>query len=94
MTMSLEDSDSIAMAVKALDVLTLGTQCHICLETMKTPVRIPCGHSFCKMCIEKHLNVDLNDSTSSASPGTRTVRTCPLRCQQKLTKRWYFYCHF
>lgn len=28
--------------------------CIICLERYKYPVTIPCGHTFCKVCISKH----------------------------------------
>ncbi|KAK3560018.1 hypothetical protein QTP86_033815 [Hemibagrus guttatus] len=28
--------------------------CSICLERFKYPVTIPCGHTFCKVCISKH----------------------------------------
>ncbi|KAL0178999.1 hypothetical protein M9458_024441, partial [Cirrhinus mrigala] len=28
-------------------------QCTICLDPFKIPVTIPCGHTFCKVCISK-----------------------------------------
>uniref|UniRef100_UPI00358E4882 E3 ubiquitin/ISG15 ligase TRIM25-like n=1 Tax=Myxine glutinosa TaxID=7769 RepID=UPI00358E4882 len=33
-----------------LDALT----CSVCLQIYKEPVTLPCGHSFCRLCIEKH----------------------------------------
>ncbi|KAI5630429.1 E3 ubiquitin/ISG15 ligase TRIM25 isoform X2 [Silurus asotus] len=33
-------------------------KCSICKNVMKDPVSIPCGDTFCKTCIQKHLNED------------------------------------
>ena len=29
-------------------------QCSICLDTFSDPVSTPCGHNFCKVCIDAH----------------------------------------
>jgi hypothetical protein len=79
-------SDKVILAVKALSNLNLGVQCPICLEVSKCPIRIPCGHNFCRMCLDHHLQVNIDDSSSSQSPGTRRTKTCPL-CKFKLNKR-------
>ncbi|XP_075964546.1 E3 ubiquitin-protein ligase TRIM21-like [Anarhichas minor] len=33
--------------------------CSICLDVFTDPVAIPCGHNFCKTCITKHWNVNV-----------------------------------
>ncbi|XP_054483022.1 E3 ubiquitin-protein ligase TRIM21-like [Anoplopoma fimbria] len=33
--------------------------CSICLDVFTDPVTIPCGHNFCKTCITKHWDVDV-----------------------------------
>lgn len=40
-------------------------ECAICLETMDNAVVTPCGHVFCKSCIESHLS---NETTTSHCP--------------------------
>uniref|UniRef100_A0A8C6U9X9 Uncharacterized protein n=1 Tax=Neogobius melanostomus TaxID=47308 RepID=A0A8C6U9X9_9GOBI len=32
--------------------------CSICLEVFTDPVTLPCGHNFCKECIDKHWSAD------------------------------------
>lgn len=39
-------------------------ECIICLETIKTPVMLPCGHVGCQSCIEENL-------------GARAAKVCP-----------------
>jgi hypothetical protein len=48
--------------------------CKICFEVMTSPVHtpillFPCGHTFCKACIEQHL--------SAADPSRRVNKGCP-----------------
>ncbi|XP_014896375.1 tripartite motif-containing protein 16-like protein [Poecilia latipinna] len=41
--------------------------CSICLDLLKNPVTIPCGHSFCKNCIKNYWDED----------SQRRIHTCP-----------------
>lgn len=50
-----------------------GLRCSVCLEFYTDPVSTPCGHNFCKFCIEKHW-----DSTEAFC--------CPM-CKEVFNKR-------
>jgi hypothetical protein len=62
--------------------------CGCCLERFKDPRALPCGHTFCFICIEKHRRV-----MQDASP-YRSFFTCPAcRCEislyhHELPKNW------
>uniref|UniRef100_A0A8C6TFB8 RING-type domain-containing protein n=1 Tax=Neogobius melanostomus TaxID=47308 RepID=A0A8C6TFB8_9GOBI len=47
-------------------------QCSICLDVFTDPVTTPCGHNFCKTCIEQHW--------------ANSVYNCPY-CKEAFTRR-------
>ena len=39
--------------------LELGLECQLCKEGFKAPVMLPCGHSFCSLCIRRSAVADV-----------------------------------
>lgn len=42
-----------------MDAQNLNLTCAICLERFSIPVTIPCGHTFCQICISKYWDGDV-----------------------------------
>uniref|UniRef100_UPI00358E955A E3 ubiquitin-protein ligase TRIM11-like n=1 Tax=Myxine glutinosa TaxID=7769 RepID=UPI00358E955A len=58
-------------------------QCIVCLELYEEPITLPCGHSFCKVCIKKHWE-SREEATVCDCPNCRKVFPKKPDCQKNV----------
>uniref|UniRef100_A0A673AI79 E3 ubiquitin/ISG15 ligase TRIM25-like n=1 Tax=Sphaeramia orbicularis TaxID=375764 RepID=A0A673AI79_9TELE len=64
------------MAHKGVQLDQEAFSCSICLDLLKDPVTIPCGHSYCMSCIKNHWDEE----------DMKNIHSCP-QCRQTSTAR-------
>ncbi|XP_037542943.1 tripartite motif-containing protein 16-like [Nematolebias whitei] len=66
------------MAQKAVQLDREAFCCSICLDLLKDPVTIPCGHSYCKNCIKVYWNEEFQKGIHSCPQCRKTFRQKPV----------------
>ncbi|KAM9726200.1 tripartite motif-containing protein 16-like [Menidia menidia] len=64
------------MAQKGVQLDTESISCSICLDVLKDPVTIPCGHSYCMSCIKAHFDGE----------DQKGLHSCP-QCRERFIPR-------
>uniref|UniRef100_A0A7N9AXW7 RING-type domain-containing protein n=1 Tax=Mastacembelus armatus TaxID=205130 RepID=A0A7N9AXW7_9TELE len=64
------------MAQKGAQLDQESISCSICLDPLKDPVTVPCGHSYCMTCIKTHWDEE----------DEKNIYSCP-QCRQIFTSR-------
>ncbi|XP_025757421.1 tripartite motif-containing protein 29, partial [Oreochromis niloticus] len=64
------------MAQKGVQLDQEAFSCSICLDLLKDPVTIPCGHSYCRNCIKAHFDEE----------DRKGIHSCP-QCRKTFTPR-------
>jgi hypothetical protein len=65
------DTISDKVLGKAMEKFEDDLECPICQDLFSNPQSLKCGHSFCSLCIRRHLDSSLNRSTSNICPVCR-----------------------
>lgn len=58
--------------------------CSVCLETLKDPATLPCGHSYCLACIQSHWDKRDNEGQYSCPQCRQTFNPRPLLAKSTL----------
>ena len=79
----METNPEIIEVAKILNRMEEATfQCPICMDRMVHPVRLRCEHTFCRMCIERHIRTSHNYEDNSNNKSK-----CPSCQDGPITKR-------